>query len=350
MKTIVLTGGGTAGHVMPNIYLLEDLKKHFDKIYYIGSKDGIEKNIVLSYKIPYFEICTTKLKRGKIFSNLAIPFKLLKGICECKKILKKIRPDVIFSKGGFVGLPVCYAGKKLKIPIIAHESDFSFGLANKLILKKCTVMCVNFAHLAKVSPKVKYSGAILSPEFSQKNFTVDKSITLNPNKKTILFLGGSIGAKKINETIFESLNELTKNYNVLHHVGKGNLTKNKNEYDNYFQFEFYDNMPYLYSISSLVVGRAGAGVVFETLYMQKPLLLIPLQNKASRGDQVQNAEFFSKKKCAQILYESNLNKQTLHKNIKNALSNEKIMIESIKKLNLKNGKETVLQEILKVIN
>lgn len=341
MSKIMFTGGGTLGHVMPNLYLIEELKGE-NEIYYIGS-NGIEKDKVKSENIIYYEISSTKLFRGKFIRNLSIPFKLIRAINQAKKVLKDTKPDIVVSKGGYVSLPVCIAARKLKIPIIGHESDYSFGLANKIILKISNVMCVNFEHLVSLSKNIVYTGPIISNDFKLINIKSDIKLNLDPNKPTILFIGGSSGSKKINETVINALPRLIQLYNVIHIVGRGNLTKVQGE--NYNQIEICNNMPYIYSISDLVVGRSGAGVIFECAYMQKPMLLIPLQNKNSRGDQVQNAKYFKSKGGARILLEAELNSVTLCKNIELAYKNIDKMKANLKKMDLSKGKDKMLKII-----
>lgn len=344
MSKIVFTGGGTLGHVMPNLYLIEELKDH--QIFYIGS-DGIEKEKVTKQNIRYYEIPATKLYRGKFARNLKIPFVLINAINASKKILKEIKPDLVVSKGGYVSLPVCIAARKLRIPIISHESDFSFGLANKIILKISNIMCVNYKHLA-TKPNIVYTGPIISNEFKLSNIKSNINLDLNPNKPTLLFIGGSSGSKLLNETIFNCIDKLLLSYNVIHLTGKGNLKKiNK---PNYNQFDICHNMPYLYSICDLVIGRAGAGVIFEAAFMQKPMLLIPLQNKNSRGDQVQNANYFSNLGAANILKEEELNPVTLNKHIDSCINNLAKMKANLKQLDLKSGKQKMLDCIKQLLN
>lgn len=344
-KTICFTGGGTLGHVMPNLYLAEELKDN--KLIYIGSS-GIEKEVVKNAGIEYYEIQATKLRRGKFFVNIRVPFELIRAINQAKKILKQTKPDLIVSKGGFVALPVCIAGRKLKIPIISHESDYSFGLANKIILKFSTIMCVNYEHLADEKKNIIYTGPVISNAFKYSNIKADVKLDLDFNKPTILIIGGSSGSKVINEAIWGDLEKLCSRYNIIHLTGKGNGSKHKGI--NYNQMEMTENIPYLLSISDLVVGRAGAGVVFECAYMHKPMLLIPLQNSQSRGDQVQNANYFYNLGCARILDEAKLTPSTLIKSIELALPNTKEMINNLKKLDISSGKEKMLKLIHEQLN
>ena len=338
-KKIVFTGGGTLGHVMPNLYLAEDLTKNYD-LTYIGS-NGIESQAVRDKNITFYEIPTVKLVRGKILKNLKIPFVLIKSIFRAKKILKEIKPDIIFSKGGYVSLPVCIAGRILKIPIVAHESDYSFGLSNKIILKLCTKMCVNFSHLTKQNKKIIYTGPIFSKEFDEK--VKANELNLDENKKTILFVGGSLGSKKINAIIYSILKDLLKDFNVIHITGNGN--KKLNSFDNYNVFSSYESMVKLYNTCDIVVGRSGAGVTSESFFKKRPMILIPLENKATRGDQVLNAKYYEKLGVAEILRESDLTAVRLLEEIQKFSKNLNYYKENYKKINIVNGRETVINLI-----
>ena len=263
MKNIVFTGGGTLGHVMPNLYLMDELKDW--KISYIGS-NGIEKER-LRGKVNFYEIPSVKLDRSKFFSNFKIPFVLVSAINQSKKILSEIKPDVLFSKGGYVSLPVCIAASKLKIPIITHESDYSFGLANRLILKFCNAMCVNFKNLENSNKKCIYTGPIFSKQFENKQNKF-VSAKLDSNKKTILIIGGSLGSRTINENIYKILPKLLEEFNVIHITGKGN--NNVKPYKNYISMEMTDDIVSLYNIADFVIGRSGAGVTAECFYKNIP--------------------------------------------------------------------------------
>lgn len=342
MKKIVLTGGGTLGHVMPNLYLMESLKD-FD-FYYIGS-NGIEKDKVKD-KVKYYEIPTVKLVRGKIFQNLKIPFVLLKSIIKAKKCLKEIKPDVIFSKGGYVSLPVCIAGKILKIPIIAHESDYSFGLANKIILKTCKYMCVNFKTLEKQNKKIIYTGPIINKAYESVEINYS-GLSINRVKPTILIVGGSLGSKIINDNIFMIIKDLVKDFNVIHITGKSN---NKiKSYDNYNSLEQSDNMVNLYNIADFVIGRSGAGVTAECYFKKIPMILIPLENKSTRGDQVLNANYYEKQGVAKIIKEKDLTPALLLKEINNFYNNIEMYKNNYQNKKIINGKDKIVEIIKKTL-
>ena len=341
--TIVLTGGGTAGHCMPNFYLLPELKKHFDNIIYIGSKTGLERDVCQKYGVRYYAIDSCKLVRGKFWQNLKIPFVLIKSVCQCKRILCEVKPNIIFSKGGYVALPVAMAGRKLKIPVISHESDFSFGLANKLIMRNCNKMCVNYSHLAN-GDKIVYTGPILPDSFGKRSSN-PPSLNLDKNKKTILVVGGSQGSVFLNDKLYEARAELERNYNVIHIVGKKNTGLYKAE-GNYNVLDYSNNMSDLYAVCDIVLGRAGAGVIFESLYSHKPLLLVPLENKASRGDQLQNANYFAERGVVEIIRQNELSTETLMNTLNKISTNLAKYNSNIQKLNLPNGKDKTVKLIL----
>lgn len=340
-KTIVFTGGGTLGHVMPNIYLIDELKNDYD-IFYIGSH-GLEKEKA-SQVAEYFPIPAIKLVRGKIFVNLKIPFVLFKAIKEAKKALKAIGPNVVFSKGGYVALPVCIAAKMLKIPVIAHESDYSFGLANKIILKTCNTMCVNFKNLEGKNNKIVYTGPIFSADF-EKTGKNKGSLRLDDNKPTMLVVGGSLGSQKINDVLFPIIKDLLLNFNIIHITGKGNL-KIKS-YENYNAIEQTGDMVNLYNLSSFVLGRSGAGVTAECFYKKLPMILIPLENKATRGDQLLNAKYYEDLGVATILREHDLTPTSLLKTIKSFHKQINNVKAKYKSLNTINGRQKIINLIKK---
>lgn len=342
MKKIVFTGGGTLGHVMPNIVLMNE----FDKkdIAYIGGA-GIEKER-LKGVVDFYEIPCVKLVRGKFFTNFKIPFVLFDSIIKAKKILKKIQPEMVFSKGGYVSLPVCIAAKILRIPIVAHESDFTFGLSNKIILRLCNTMCVNFKNLASMNDKVVYTGPIFEKEFDNK-IVKKNSFVLDKNKKTILIVGGSLGSKKINELVLKNLEVLTKDFNLIHVMGKGNLKVKS--YGYYNAVESYNDMNTLYNLADLVIGRSGAGVTSECFYKELPMILIPLENGSSRGDQTQNAEYYSNIKVAKILHEKDLNDNVFLSTISSFVKDLNWYKNNYKTIYKINGREKILNIINKYI-
>ncbi|MBE5746023.1 MAG: undecaprenyldiphospho-muramoylpentapeptide beta-N-acetylglucosaminyltransferase [Clostridiales bacterium] len=343
MKKIVFTGGGTAGHVIPNLAIIDELKNKA-QIFYIGS-NGIEKNIIKDNNIKFYEITSTKLRRTISLKNFLIPFKLLKAFKQSKKILKELKPDVVFSKGGYVALPVVLAAKKLKIPVICHESDYTMGLANKLCKNKCTYVCTSFENTSKSLKNGVFTGSPLRKElFLGKKENAKKLFKNYQEKPTILIVGGSLGSKIINENIIKILPKLS-NFNIIHLVGKNNLTNTK--FDNYVELEFSNNIADLFSLSDLVISRAGSNAIFEILALNKPNILIPLSKKASRGDQIINANYFKEKGYSKVILEEDLNETTLLKTIENLWKNKEKYIEKMKKSPTKNATNQICDLIMK---
>ncbi len=304
MKNIVLTGGGTLGHCTPHFAILPYLKNHFDNVYYIGSKKGIEKDLVLKNNLPYYDIDVTKLDRSSILKNFSIPFKLINSINQAKEILKRLSPSVVFSKGGFVGLPVTIASKLLKIPVIIHESDLSIGLANKIASRFADKTLFSFDKDFKIKNQM-----VVGPPINDKLFKTTKSDAIkyynfNPDKPVLLVTGGSLGASAINDYIRKNLCSLTKKFNILHITGKGNLSNINNP--NYYQTEFTE-MQYAYALCDLAVSRAGSNTAFELIALKKPTVFIPLPKGASRGDQIENANYFASKNLCKTLNQENIN-------------------------------------------
>lgn len=350
MKTIVLTGGGTAGHVTPNLALVPALKKEGWDIHYIGSFQGIEKQLVTKENIPYYPISSGKLRRYLSAENLKDPFKVIKGYFDAYKILKKIKPQVVFSKGGYVTVPVVIAAKHLGIPVIIHESDMTPGLANKIAMKSAKTVCVNFEEtLAHVGKKGVYTGSpIREGLFKGSRAMGNKLCGFKEEKPTLLMMGGSLGAKKINNVLREALPELLPNYNVVHICGKNNLDEGLLDRQGYKQFEYVsEELPHLFAMSDMMLSRAGANAVMEILALHIPSLFIPLSQAASRGDQILNAKAMKEKGYCDVLLEENLNKETLVNGL-NLLYNNRINYKNQMKLATKvSGIEKVMQEIRK---
>ena len=347
---IVLTGGGTAGHVMPHFALLDSLKQNYSKIVYIGSKNGVEKEIVKNKaNLDFYGIDAVKFVRGKILVNLLLPVKLIKAKHQAKKYLKATKPNVIFSKGGFVSVPVVLAAKSLKIPVVCHESDLSMGLANKICSKYAKCVCTTFE---KTSHLKSNNGVFTgTPLISQaKNLDAinqtKKRLGILPNLKVLLVTGGSLGSVAINKAVFSAINTLTKNYYVIHITGKGNKNNNLN-LKNYTQIEFASNMPELIDIADIVVSRAGSNTIFELAHALKPMLLIPLPKGASRGDQVENANYFKDNHFANVLYQENLSPTTLVEMINSTNKDKANLIKHLKNSGFKNGTKQVLEQIYK---
>lgn len=311
MYTIVLTGGGTAGHCAPNLALLPYLKPTFDKIYYIGSEHGIEKKMAINSGIEFYSVPCEKLRRNLSLKNLLIPTKVIHGVIEAGRLLDKLKPDVIFSKGGYVALPTVIAAKKRKIPVILHESDYSIGLANKISCRYSKCILTSFPETSKIIKKGKYVGSPI--RLSKPTFEKDKIYKyfgFNKDKPVVLILGGSSGANAINQIVFDCIDDLVKKYNVLHVCGKNKLPKTKIP-QGYYPTEFIVEIQNAYEIANVCVSRAGSNSLFELLNKKIPSIVIPLPKGASRGDQILNAKHFQKEGLIYSLPQDCLTKNSL---------------------------------------
>lgn len=344
MKTIVLTGGGTAGHCTPNVALIPYLKKQFDNIIYIGSKNGIEKEIIEKEGIKYFAVSTAKLKRKLTCSNLLIPIEVMKGISEAKKILSDIKADVIFSKGGFVAVPVVIAGHKLKIPVISHESDFSLGLANKISLKYCDKLITTFPDTAENIKKAKYIGAPIRDSlfWGKKQY---QKYGFKNDKPVLLVFGGSLGSKAINESLRESLTDILQKFNVIHICGKNNICNKLKNKQGYFQTEYLFDIENAVATASVVVSRAGSNALYELLALKKQCVVIPLPKGESRGDQEQNALYFQKKGLIAVLNQNALTPYSLAVAVSSVLENNELK-QNLKNCTIQKKNSEIVNEIV----
>ena len=349
MKRIILTGGGTAGHVTPNIALLPGLKELGYDIHYIGSYNGIEKNLIEQFGIPYHGISSGKLRRYFSLQNFTDPFRVLKGFGEAKKLIKSLKPDVIFSKGGFVSVPVVIAGKQCRVPTIIHESDITPGLANKLAIPSATKVCCNFpetlAHLPK--EKAVLTGSPIRQELLTGNCENARSFCgLNTSKPVILIIGGSLGSVVVNNAVRAILPELLKSFQVIHLCGKGKVDESLKNLEGYVQFEYIqDELKDLFALADIVISRAGANAICELLALHKPNLLIPLSANASRGDQILNARSFERQGYSMVLEEEELNASTLLDAIQKLYREKDAYIASMKQ---STGQDSI-QKILQLI-
>lgn len=349
MKKIVLTGGGTAGHVTPNIALLPNLQKEEFEVHYIGSYEGIERKLIEDVKIPYYGISSGKLRRYIDLKNFSDPFRVIKGFHEANRILKKIKPDIVFSKGGFVSVPVVLAAKKNKIPTIIHESDMTPGLANKLCIPSAQKVCCNFKETFDLLPKEKavLTGTPIRKELFEGNPTKAKDFCgFTNDKPTILIIGGSTGSVAINHAVRESLDAILPNYHVIHLCGKGNLDSSLNDKEGYAQFEYVSKeLRDIFSLSDLVISRAGANAICELLALKKPNILIPLSKAASRGDQILNAKSFKKNGFSYVIEEEELSKISLLNAIHDVYIHKERYQKAMAESEMSNSIEIIMQLI-----
>lgn len=325
MKHIVLTGGGTAGHVTPNIAMIPVLREAGYKISYIGSYDGIEKKLIEELDIPYYGISSGKLRRYFDVKNFTDPFRVLKGFHEAKKLMKQLKPDIVFSKGGFVTVPVVIAAKKCKVPAIIHESDMTPGLANKLCIPSAVKVCCNFPETVKNLPQEKavLTGTPIRKELLSGDKEAGRRFCgFTSDKPVLMVIGGSLGAASVNNHIRSILPELLKEFQVVHLCGKDKTDESLTGTEGYVQYEYIKNeLADLFALSDIVVSRAGANAICEISALHKPNLLIPLSANASRGDQILNARSFERQGFSMVLEEEEITDQKLLDSIRSLYSN-----------------------------
>ena len=349
MKTIILTGGGTAGHVTPNLALIPSLKAAGYDIRYIGSYNGMERKLIENAGIPYDGISSGKLRRYFDLKNFSDPFRVLKGYAEALKFLRKYKPDVLFSKGGFVAVPVVLAAKHYHIPTIIHESDMTPGLANKLCIPSAKWVCCNFPETLKYLPtgKAVLTGSPIRAELLQGDRLAGLQYTnLSAAKPIILVIGGSLGSVKVNGAVRSILPKLLEQFQVIHICGQGNLDESLIGTSGYVQYEYVDSpLKHLFAAADLIVSRAGANSICEILALRKPNVLIPLSAAASRGDQILNANSFAKQGYSTVLEEEKVTDDTLFDAIHDTYENRRTFIENMEKSHLNNAIDTIMKLI-----
>ncbi len=353
MKKIVMTGGGTAGHVTPNIALFPSLKKAGYEISYIGSHTGIEKRLIEEQGIDYFSISTGKLRRYFDFKNFSDFFRVIRGYKEAKALLKELKPDVVFSKGGFVAVPVVRAAASLKIPCIIHESDMTPGLANKLCIPVATKICCNFPETLKNMPEQKtiHTGSPIRQELTLGNKKSGLSLCgFNEDKPVLMVMGGSQGAQSVNETVREALPKLLLKYQIVHLCGKDKVDNMKLGIEGYKQFEYVgDELKDIYASTDVIISRAGANAICELLELNIPNVLIPLSG-GSRGDQLLNAASFEEKGFSAVIREEALDPSMLIETVNNVYENRDTYRAAMKKSSEINPIEKIMGIIEEVVS
>ena len=354
MKRIILTGGGTAGHVTPNIALIPRLRELGYDIQYIGSYNGIEKDLIEPFGIPYHGISSGKLRRYFSVQNFTDPFRVVKGFGEARKLIKDLQPDVIFSKGGFVSVPVVLAGKRCKVPVIIHESDMTPGLANKIAIPSASKVCCNFPETLDSLPEGKavLTGSPIRQELLSGNkiaaldlcgFTADKPV--------ILVIGGSLGSVIVNNAVRQSLPALLKDFQIIHLCGKGKTDDSLKDTKGYCQFEYIKNeLRDIFALADIVISRAGANAICELLALRKPNLLIPLSAKASRGDQILNSRSFERQGFSMVLEEEELSEETLVTAVRSLYENRGSFIDAMRDSNQHDSINTIIALIEEAVS
>jgi UDP-N-acetylglucosamine--N-acetylmuramyl-(pentapeptide) pyrophosphoryl-undecaprenol N-acetylglucosamine transferase len=350
MKKIVMTGGGTAGHVTPNLALVPLLKEKGYEIFYIGSYNGIEKKLVENAGITYYGISSGKLRRYHDWKNFTDPFRVIKGFSEANQLLKHIKPDVVFSKGGFVSVPVVMAAARQHIPAIIHESDMTPGLANKLAIPFASKVCCNFPETMQYLPdgKAVHTGSPIRKELFSGNREAGLAFTgFSADKPVILIMGGSIGSRFINNAVWSSLDTLLEKFQIVHLVGKGNINNDLVGRAGYQQYEFIsEQLNDIFAMTDLMISRAGANSISEILALKIPNILIPLSAAASRGDQILNAASYEKQGFSTVLQEEELTGELLVSSAEDVYARRDEIKEKMASSKLLDANNTILNLIL----
>lgn len=352
MKRIILTGGGTAGHVTPNLALIPKLRREGWDISYIGTADGIERELITPTGIQYHSIAAGKLRRYRDIKNLTDPFRVLKGIGQAFGIIRRLRPNVIFSKGGFVAVPVVVGAWLNRVPVVAHESDLTPGLANKLSFPFVKKICATFPETLKYLPQKKgvLTGSPIRPELLRGNPAAGlKEAGFDGSKPVLMAIGGSLGATHINEVLREALPTLLSDFDIIHICGKGKIEQSLLNKPGYRQYEYVRaELADLLAAADVVVSRAGANFLFELLALKKPSLLIPLPKGSSRGDQILNAESFRKQGFSMVLQDEALTSASLIQAVTELYARRAAFMAAMEAYPLRDGVSAVMQQIKSV--
>ncbi len=354
-RGIVFTGGGTAGHVTPNIPLIDEFINEGWKVDYIGSAGGVEQDIISQMDIAFHAVSSGKLRRYASWQNMTDPFKIFWGMIQSWFLLKRLKPQVVFSKGGFVAVPVVVAAWLNRIPVVAHESDMSPGLANKLCFPFVKKICLTFEAATtafKDQQKIAVTGTPIRQQILNGNKARGLAVCqFKDDKPCLLVMGGSMGANSINHAIRDALPELSKQFQVIHLCGKGKINPVLEQTEGYKQFEYADkDLADLFAASDIIVSRAGANALYEILALGKPHILIPLSKKASRGDQIQNAAYFCKQGISQVIEDELLKPDRLITSLNEIMKNKDALIEKIKRLNIQSATPQIVAIIKEQAN
>ena len=351
-KRIIFTGGGTAGHVTPNIALMEPLLREGWEVHYIGSESGMEKGLITGIpNVTYHGISTGKLRRYFSWQNFIDPFRVVKGYFQARKLIRSIQPDVIFSKGGFVSVPVVLGAGK--VPVVAHESDYSPGLSNRIATHFTDQVCLSFEDTLAHVPQGKgiFTGTPIRPALYSGSREKALAFTgFSGEKPVLLIMGGSLGAQKLNELVRVALPMLCETYEVIHLCGKGKHDCSCTACG-YNQYEYInEELPDLFALSDIVLSRAGANSVFELLALNKPSVLVPLTSASSRGDQLLNANYFEKKGYAVVLDQNTATPESLVQAINEVYQQREQYAERMRDDTRSDGTQAIFEIIKKAAN
>lgn len=352
MKKIVLTGGGTLGHVTPHLSLIPHLQKAGYEVHYIGTEKGMEADKIRTVPgVTYHAVQSGKLRRYFSWQNFIDPFKVIAGAFQSAALMGRIKPDVVFSKGGFVAVPVVFGAWIHRIPVVCHESDLTPGLANKLCAPFARKIATTFPECASaLGAKAEMTGTPLRPElFSGSRARGLSLLKFDGSKPILMMMGGSSGAQAVNKALREALPRLIEQFDVAHICGKGNLDESLKDLPGYTQVEFMDaELPDALACADLVLSRAGSNALCEFQALCKPMLLVPYPKGASRGDQILNAQSLQKRGLCHVLMQEEMTADTLTDALNATWADRARLTEALKAAPPADGTRRVLEMIEEV--
>ncbi len=352
MKKIVLTGGGTLGHVTPHLSLIPHLKEAGYEIHYIGTEKGMEAEKIRSIPgVTYHAVLSGKLRRYFSWQNFVDPFKVIAGAFQSARLMGKLRPDVVFSKGGFVAVPVVFGAWLHRVPVVCHESDLTPGLANRLCAPFARKIATTFPECSQaLGPKAEMTGTPLRPELFRGSRARGLSLLgFDGSRPILLMMGGSSGAQAVNRALREALPRLTDQFDVAHICGKGNLDEGLQGARGYRQLEFLDaDLPDALACADLVLSRAGSNALCEFQALCKPMLLVPYPKGASRGDQILNAQSLQRRGLAHVLLQEDMTADTLVRALEETWADQEQLVSALHAAPPADGTRRVLEMIEEV--
>lgn len=349
MARIVLTGGGTLGHVTPHLALLPYLREKGYEIHYVGTEKGMEADRMRAEPgVIYHAVQSGKLRRYFSWQNFTDPFRVIAGAFQSAHLMGRLKPDVVFSKGGFVAVPVVFGAWLHRIPVLCHESDLTPGLANKLCKPFARRFATTFPECAQaLGSKAEMTGTPLRRElFSGSREKGLQLLGFDGGKPVLLMMGGSSGAQSVNKALRAALPALTPSFDVAHICGKGNLDAALEGKPGYTQLEFLsEELPDVLACADLVLSRAGANALCEFQALGRPMLLVPYPKGASRGDQILNARSLEKRGLCRVLPQEDMTPETLAEAVEATWKDRERLTEALKNAPPADGTARVLELI-----
>lgn len=342
MKHILFCGGGSAGHTVPNLAVMQDLEGKC-RLTYAGSSGGIEERLAKEAGYPFYGVPCPKLVRSLTPKNLTLPFRMAQSERRALALLNELKPDLVFSKGGYASLPYLFAARRLHIPALTHESDLSAGLATRLTARRCKLVLTSFEETARRFANGRCVGSPMRKElFAGSPSRARAKYGFSRKKPVLLVLGGGSGSRTLNEAVRACLPALLDQFQILHLYGKGSPLQSAPR--GYTALSYEPDMASAYAAADFVLSRAGSNTVFEALALKKPALLVPLE-RASRGDQLENARYFEERGLCHVLRERELARPEALPSALSALIRDEALRARLEHTPVRNGTPAILRAV-----